>query len=438
MLLRRRRQQPARKLPDAFLRDPHALYAQLRRQGPAHSLELPDGVTGWVITRYDEARAALDDPRLRKNLRLASEFVPELSPLPPAEDELAEAFNRQLLSVDPPMHTRLRGLVDRALAACPLDELRERLVPVADGLLDVARGSAAPAAGRDEPVDLLQEYAVPVSIAALAMVFGIPEADRGVFRRSVSAIANEDGADDSARSDEASTCGPGWSELLDLLGRLLADKRAHPAGDLLTALGVSPPPSGGIESADDQEEFEDVEILATACSALIPGHVNTVDLMGNGIYALLRHPDQLALLRSRPSLLPAAIDEILRYESPYHLATLRYTVEPIRVGRVRIPAGQFVLVSLLSANRDSRRFRNPDRLDLFRYAGDEPAGAHLAFGHGAHRCPGAELARTIGEVAIGRLVARRPGTHLAADPGKLRWHGNTLVRGLQSLPARFS
>ncbi|GAB3425686.1 cytochrome P450 family protein [Flindersiella endophytica] len=425
MLLRRRRQQPTRKLLDAFLRDPHSLYAQLRRQAPAHCLELPDGVTGWVITRYDEARAALADPRLRKNLRLAAEFIPELSPLPPAEDELSEAFNRQLLTVDPPLHTRLRSLVDQALGSCRLPALRERLIPVADGLLDVA---LRPAHGSDlrEPVDLLQEYSVPVSIAALADVFGIPDADRGVFRRSVSAIANEDGNESvEPRSGDA-----GWSELLDLLRRLLADKRAEPAGDLLTALC-------NLEAPDDQRKFEDVEILATACSALIPGHVNTVDLMGNGIHALLRHPDQLSLLRSRPSLLPSAIDEILRYESPYHLATLRFTVEPIRVGRVRIPSGEFVLVSLLSANRDSRRFKHPDRLDVFRYASDEPTGEHLAFGHGAHRCPGADLARLIGEVAIGRLVTRYSGVRLAAEPGELRWHGNTLVRGLQSLPVRL-
>jgi cytochrome P450 len=418
MLLRRRRQQPTRKLPDAFLRDPHSLYAQLRRQGPAHCLELPDGVTGWVVTRYDEARAALADPRLRKNLRLAAEFIPELSPMPPAEDDLSEAFNRQLLTIDPPLHTRLRSLVDQALGACPLEPLRSRLVTVADGLLDVALSSAD-----HETVDLLQEYAIPVSIAALADVFGIPDADRGVFRRSVSAIANEDGNESvEPRSGDAS-----WSELLDLLRRLLADKRAAPAGDLLTALC-------NLDAPDDQKTFDDVEILATACSALIPGHVNTVDLMGNGIHALLRHPDQMSLLRSRPSLLPAAIDEVLRYESPYHLATLRFTVEPIRVGRVRIPAGQFVLVSLLSANRDSKRFKHPDRLDLFRYASDEPPGEHLAFGHGAHRCPGADLARVIGEVAIGRLVARHAGIRLAAEPGELRWHGNTLVRGLQALP----
>jgi cytochrome P450 len=418
MLLRRRRQQPTRKLPAAFLRDPHALYAQLRKQGPAHCLEMPDGVMGWVITRYDEARAALSDSRLRKNLRLAAEFIPDLSPLPPAEDELAEAFNRQLLTVDPPMHTRLRALVDQALGACPLPPLRDRLTPVADGLLDVAPLGVT--------IDLLHEYAVPVSIAALADVFGVPDADRSVFRRSVSAIANEDATEtDEPRLGEA-----GWPELLELLGRLLAEKREQPTGDLLTALST-------IAAAEGEKGFEDVEILATACCALIPGHVNTVDLMGNGIHALLRHPDQLALLRSRPSLLPAAIDEVLRYESPYHLATLRYTVEPIRVGRVRIPAGQFVLVSLLSANRDSRRFRHADQLDLFRYATDEPAGAHLAFGHGAHRCPGADLARLIGEVAIGRLVARCPTIQLDAEPGELRWHGNTLVRGLQALPTRL-
>jgi cytochrome P450 len=167
---------------------------------------------------------------------------------------------------------------------------------------------------------------------------------------------------------------------------------------------------------------------------LVAGFETTVNLIGNGVLSLLRHPGQLALLQSDPALLPGAVEEFLRYESPLHIATYRFTAEPVRVGGVEIPAGQFVRISVLGANRDERQFADPDRLDITR-----PPGGHLAFGHGIHHCLGAPLARREGQIAIGALLRRFPGLALAAEPGEdLRWRDSTLMHGLHELPVRLS
>jgi cytochrome P450 len=166
---------------------------------------------------------------------------------------------------------------------------------------------------------------------------------------------------------------------------------------------------------------------------LIAGHETTVNLIGNGVLALLRNPDQLRALRADPGLIAGAVEEFLRYESPVNLATFRYTTAPVRIGDVEIPAGEFVLVSLGAANRDGGRFAEADRLDVTR-----GAGGHLAFGHGIHFCLGAPLARLEGQVAIGRLFDRFPDLALAVDPDELRWRDSTLLRGLDSLPLRLT
>jgi cytochrome P450 len=165
---------------------------------------------------------------------------------------------------------------------------------------------------------------------------------------------------------------------------------------------------------------------------LVAGHETTVNLIGNGVLALLRHPDQLAKLRSDPELLPNAVEEILRYDGPINLATLRFALEPVKVGDVEIPEGGFVVISLLGANRDGERFPEPEDLDITR-----ATGGHLAFGHGIHYCVGAPLARLEAEIAIGRLLARFDDLTLVGDPGELRWRESTLVHGLETLPVRF-
>lgn len=209
------------------------------------------------------------------------------------------------------------------------------------------------------------------------------------------------------------------------LTRLIQGKRANPADDLLSELVHVSDEGGGRLSPG--------ETFGMAFLLLVAGFETTVNLIANGVLALLRHPGQLALLRSEPTLLPGAIEEILRFDGPVHVATFRFTAEPVQAGQAEIPADQLVHISLLAANRDGDRFADPDTFDITR----QSAG-HVAFGHGIHHCLGAPLARLEGQIAIGRLLSRFPDITLDTDPGTLRWRGSTLMHGLDSLPVRVN
>jgi len=267
----------------------------------------------------------------------------------------------------------------------------------------------------DDPVDLIDHFAFPLPMTVICELLGVPDGDRQEFRAWSTTVLS-DAPDQEVRA--ASTA------MADYLVDLLAVKRAKPADDLLTGL---------IQARDHEDRLNEQELVSMVFVLLVAGHETTVNLIGNGTLALLRHPDQLARLRQDPSLVPGAVEELLRYNGPVNLATMRYTTEPVRLGDVEIPAGEFVLVSLASANHDDRRFADPERLDI----GREATG-HLAFGHGIHYCLGAPLARLEGEVAFRQLFDRFPGLRLAAAPAELRWRNSTLIRGLVRLPVHLA
>jgi cytochrome P450/precorrin-6B methylase 2 len=210
--------------------------------------------------------------------------------------------------------------------------------------------------------------------------------------------------------------------MAEFLARLVADKGAHPGEDMLSAV---------VKASEDGDTLSAREATSMAFLLLVAGHETTVNLIGNGTLALLRHPDQLALLRADPGLVPNAVEEFLRYDGPVNLATFRYTTEPVSISGTTIPANEFVLLSLASANRDPEQFPEPDRLDIEREAGN------LAFGHGIHHCLGAPLARLEGEIAFNALLARFPHLELARDPSELVWRTGAIIRGLTTLPIRF-
>jgi cytochrome P450 len=193
-----------------------------------------------------------------------------------------------------------------------------------------------------------------------------------------------------------------------------------PTEDLLSDL---------VHVSDEGDRLSEDELVSMAFLLLFAGHETTVHLLGNAVYQLLTNPKQQELLRGDPGLLPGAVEEFLRIASPIHIATLRFTTEAVAVDDVEIPAGEFVMISLLAANADDARFDDPRELDVTR-----PGGGHLAFGHGIHYCLGAPLARLEGEIAIGRLLARFPSLRLAVDPAELHWRTSTLVHGLRELP----
>jgi cytochrome P450 len=399
------------RLDASFFQDPHAVYAALRETGPVRQVVLPHGWQTWIVTRYEDARAALADPRLRKDGRKLADYM---DPETLGEDTgvFAEALRAHMLNTDPPDHTRLRRLVTKAFTHRRIQALRPRIEAITDSLLDDLAAAATAPDGTSKPIDLIESFAFPLPLTVICELLGVPTDDRADFRRWTTVVVADDAPEDELRSASHAMAG--------YLSQLLAEKRRRPADDLLTAL---------TQARDEDDRLDEQELISMTFLLLVAGHETTVNLIGNGLLALLDHPEQLERLREDPSLVPAAVEEFLRYDGPVNLATMRFTTEPVELGGVEIPSGQFVLVSLAGANRDAERFPEPDRFDVTRQA-----SGHVAFGHGIHFCLGAPLARLEGEVAFTRLLARYPKLRLAGAPTELRWRESSLIRGLEVLP----
>ncbi len=389
------------QLGDGFVQNPYAVYQRLRAEGPVSRVVMPGGYPVWVVTRYADARAALADPRLIKDWRT-------LWPGNAAPDDGFASLDTHMLSTDPPDHDRLRRLVTKAFTARRIEQLRPRVTEITTSLLD-----EMPDGGQ---VDLLEAFAFPLPITVICELLGVPDSDRADFRAWTQAILSTGEA--PAESGTAAT------EMAGYFTALVADKRAHPADDLLSAL---------IDARDAGDGLSERELLGMLFLLLVAGHETTVNLIGSGTLALLLSPGELARLRADPSLLPGAVEELLRYTSPVNHATFRFTAEAVKIGGTLIPAREAVLVAIGSANRDPERYPVPDQLDIGR-----DAGGNLAFGHGIHYCLGAPLARMEGVIAFGALLSRFPGMTLAIPPDSLRWRRSTLIRGLDTLPVRLS
>ncbi|KWX05079.1 cytochrome P450 [Carbonactinospora thermoautotrophica] len=391
---------------DAFLQDQYRTYAWLVEHRPVSRVRWVDGTELWLVTRYDDAKALLADPRVVNDLKKQTRIdLAAMSGLPP---EVQPYFLHNVLNTDPPDHTRLRKLVNKAFTPRRVQELRPRVQEITDGLLDRI--------GAREEVDLLEEFAYPLPVTVICELLGVPVADRGRFRAWTAELI-------AANPEQPERIAPAARQLLDFTFELIEKRRHDPGEDLVSAL---------VQVHDeDGDRLSDQELAAMVITLLVAGHETTVHLIGNGTYALLTHPDQLARLRSDPGLLPRAIEEFLRFHSPAEIAGMRYTIAPVEVSGVTIPAGEPVLIALGAADRDPARFPDADRLDVTR--DDNP---HVAFGHGLHFCLGAALARAEGEIAIGALLRRFPDLALAVPPEEIRWRP-TFLRGLTRLPVRL-
>jgi len=392
--------EPQQLRPDYF-QDPLAYFARFREEGPVVPVILPGGGRFWLVTRYAEVRAALADPRLYKD------WAGKLTGPDWAPDEATAFLGVHLLNSDPPDHTRMRKLVSRAFTSRRVADLRPRIEEITGSLLD------ALAAGPAE-VDLIETFAFPLPVTVICELLGIPVADRDRFKVwSHAIVANDPGRDIRITG----------AEMYYYFTDLVAAKRSRPADDLVSAL---------IEASDSGDALTERELIAMLFLLLIAGHETTTNLIASGALALLTHPAELSRLRSSPALLPGAVDELLRFVNPLNHATDRFTMEPVEIGGVTIPAREWVLCVTSSANHDPARFSAPDTLDLGR-----DAGGHVAFGHGIHYCLGAPLARLEGEVAFGALLSRFPSLSLAADASSLRWRQSSLIHGLEALPVRL-
>jgi cytochrome P450 len=388
--------------------DPFALFAEVQARGPVHAVTLVDGHAAWLVVGYEEARAALNDPRLSKDMRAA---------LAAAGDVVAEGlpgpeFARHMLNVDPPDHTRLRRLVAGAFTMHRIEALRPRVHTLIDDLLD-----AMALQPEDRPIDLVKSFAFPLPFTVICDLLGVPDQTCAPFGEALVALLSPYSTD-----DEFARAKTGSDAVVQFLGELVATKQHSPGDDLVSAL---------LAARDGTEQLSQPELLSTIFQLVVAGHDTTASLIGNGLVALLSHPDQLARLRAEPDRFPAAIEEILRYDAPVPHATFRYTIDPVPIGDVTIPAGAQVIICLAAANRDPSRYAHPEELDI-----DRPYVPHVAFGHGIHFCLGAALARMEGQLALASLLERFPQLRLAGTRADLHWgHGDGLVlRGLSELP----
>lgn len=394
------------RLEDDFFQDPHAVYRRLREEGPVAPAVTPWGRRIWLVTRYDEARALLADPRLSKDNKRAAELIGNQITASAQNAPGVSPLAGHMLNSDPPDHTRLRTLVNKAFTARTVARLRPRIEEITDALLDEVAAAGT--------VDLMEAFAAPLPTTVISELLGVPAEDSRVFRTWMSSLLS--GASPEVFQRDATA-------LMEFLNGLIADKRRTPGEDLLSEL---------VHVSEQGDRLAETELVPMAFLLLLAGHETTVNLLGNSVLALMENPDQFAALRADLSLLPNAVEEFLRFEGPVDVATLRFTTEPVRAGDTEIPAGEFVMVALLSANRDAERFPVPDRLDIARQA-----GGHLAFGHGIHYCVGAPLARLEAEIALGKLLRRFDTIELDGEPA-LRWRASTLFRGLEKLPVRVS
>jgi cytochrome P450 len=392
------------RLGDAYFQDPQAVFARLRATAAVSPVIGPEGGRTWLVTRYDDVRAALADPRLAKDW--AAHMTPE--GFSPGDDPARDYLSRHLLNLDPPDHTRLRRLVVKAFTARRVAALRPRIESITSSLLD----GLAPAAAGAGAVDLIDEFAFPLPVTVICELIGIPVRDQALFREWSSTVLSSRGTPEEFRLAAVS--------MYEYFTALVAAKRRDPGDDLLSVL---------IATQDSGDSLSEAELVAMMFLLLVAGHETTVNLISNGTLALLQNPAEMERLRADPSLLPRAVEELLRYANPLNHATERFTLEPVTIGGVTIPEREWVVLVTSSANRDASRFPSADSLDVGR-----DATGHVAFGHGIHYCLGAPLARLEGEIAFGALLARFPSLSLAVPESSLRWRPSSLIHGLEKLP----
>lgn len=382
--------------------DPPPEYARLREESPIAPVRLPGGRTGWLITRYADIRAVLSNTRLTPHLVQ----VTPATELPLPEEELAVPPGT-FAAMDPPEHTRYRKLIASWFTPKRVERRAPRIQQIVDGLLaDMIRGGA--------PADLVGQYAKPLALTTVSELLGVPHRERGGFQSAVMTMFSLNSSTDELR--------PAHTRLYEGLGELVATKRTEPGPDLISEL------------LHAESGLTDEEIINIAAFLLLAGLETSSHMIALGTFALLEHPEQLALLRAEPDLAGGAVEELFRYLTIVQFGLTRTVREDFEVAGQRVRAGEIVIASLASANRDPDVYTDPDRLDLRR---DE--ATHVALGHGSHHCLGAHLARAEIRIAIGTLLTRLPDLRLAVPADQVRRGDEDMVfYGLHALPVTWT
>ena len=373
--------------------DPYPIYHRLRQEAPVY---FEEALGIWFLTRYADAAVLLKEAHFSADRTRAENY----------KDVIDRDIPRSLLGLDPPDHTRLRGLVLKAFTPRVIERLKPRIQEIVDGLLDEA-------AGRGD-VELVEQFAYPLPVTVIAEMLGVPVADRERFQTwSRVLAANLDPLPTPERMADVEAA---RMAIAQFFREIIEARRREPREDLVSAL---------VAAEERGDVLTEEELIVMCILLLVAGHETTVNLIANGTYALLRHPDQLERWRRGEVSDESAVEELLRYDGPVQL-TGRVPTEPAEFGGRRVEANQPVIALLGAANRDPDVFPDPDRLDIGRHPNQ-----HFAFGRGIHFCLGAPLARVEGQIALGSLVRRFPGLRLAGEPA---WRNQIVLRGLETLP----
>lgn len=392
-----------------FSRSDHAKLARMRRENPIYSTSVPGwGTRHWFLTRYEDCDNFLRDQRFGRDLhnRLPEEIL-QYWPKPPLSEQM---FERHLLGVDPPDHTRMRSLVHKAFTPGVIKHLQDRVQEVADQLLEAVQEVGE--------MDLVEDYAFPIPVTMIAGMLGVPAEDKGLFRSWVRALLFNRGSEEQRMR--------AGMEFVQYMQERIAERRLEPREDIL---------SGMVHASEEGDMLNPQELMSMIFLLLTAGYETTVHLIGTGVYTLLTHPEQLDLLRanmySDPGIVSSAVEEIVRYAGPATGGFMRWAWEDVQIGDKTIQQGEAVTALLHAANRDPEIFENPDRFDITR-----SPNKHLGFGAGVHYCLGAPLARMEGAIAIPTLLRRFPELKLAVEPEAVVWNDSGLY-GLATLPVRF-
>ncbi|HEX3787103.1 MAG TPA: cytochrome P450 [Pseudonocardiaceae bacterium] len=376
-------------------------YAELRRDEPLTRVTMPYGGEAWLATRYADIKTVLADARFSRAATVGAD-VPRGTPLVQQDSSI--------LSMDPPEHTRLRRLVAKAFTARRIGGLRPRAQQVVDELVDTMIAAGPPA-------DLAASLAWPLPITVICEMLGVPFEDRDRFRIWTDQLMALSTTDQQTILDAR-------EQLNDYLAGLIARRRQQPTEDLLSVL---------VAARDEGDQLSETELVTFGVTLLVAGHETTANQTGNFMYTLLSQREHWDALVADPDLVPAAIEELLRYTPLGAGAGFpRIATEDIELGGRTVRAGDAVVVQIASANRDAAVFDEPDVLDFAR-----PDNQHVAFGHGVHHCLGAQLARLELQIAIGTLARRLPGLRLAVPADEVVWKSNRLVRGVRELPVEW-
>lgn len=377
-----------------FTHNPYPVYEKLRQSDPILNLQFPDGRFGWLISNYEQAVEALKDGQFSKDVAKAM------------GQEQTSVFSTNMLFSDPPDHKRLRGLVQKGFTPQRIADMRGHIQEIADNLLD--------AVSSRDTINLIDDYAFKLPIIVISEILGVPTEDQDKFRVWSNSII---GASNQELNEQVVQH---MNEFIAYLKDWFAKVREQPGDDLISQLVIA-------ENQGDR--LSEQELYGVVTLMIIAGHETTVNLIGNGVLALLEHPEQRKLLQEQPELIHGAIEEMLRYNGPVEFSTSRWAAEDMDFHGVHMKKGDLVVIALNSANRDASQFENPDIFDITR-----EKSQHLAFGKGIHLCLGAPLARLEGEIAINTLLRRYPHFELQRDIDELEWRPGMIVRGVKEIP----